>query len=173
MTLAAILCTDAAGLLGVGGRLPWNLPAERRLFREVTRGKVVVMGRRTWESLGERPLPGRVNVVLSRSTLHMGWGGGEPINEGPYWLSMRMVPMLSELYEGRETVVIGGADIYEQCWPLVTRVHWTRVAHTFDAPGGVYLPAACDVTGWRETDRRTMPAGEGNAHRWTHRVLCR
>lgn len=157
MTLAAILCTDAAWLLGDGGRLPWHLPAEQRLFRDVTLGARVIMGRRTWQSL-RGPLPGRENVVLSR----------DPV-DGATWA--RTLP---EALAGGG-FVIGGASLYAAAWPFVERVHLTQIAHTFDCDeGAVYLPRVCrDLAGWRETERRTVPVGPGNAWPWTYRALVR
>lgn len=115
--LRAIVAMAEDRLIGRDGGLPWHLPEDLRFFRRMTTGHAVVMGRKTWESIG-RPLPNRRNIILSRSKMSL--------PEGVEWISGPAE--LGELGIETDVYVIGGAQIYELLMPrcgelLVTRVH--------------------------------------------------
>lgn len=115
--LRAIVAMSAARVIGRDGKLPWHLPEDLRFFRRTTTGHAVVMGRKTWESIG-RPLPNRRNVVVSRSKLEL-----------PAGCERIAAPEeLDELQIETEIYIIGGAQIYAALLPrcqeiLATRVH--------------------------------------------------
>jgi dihydrofolate reductase len=129
VTVGAIWAQAANGVIGRGGALPWSLPEDLRLFRETTRGTTVVMGRRTWESLpaANRPLPGRVNVVL---TGRPGWAapGATPARSPAEALAAA---------EG-DVWAIGGAAVYAALLPMADRLVVTELAEAFD--GDVHAP---------------------------------
>ncbi|MCS6987722.1 MAG: dihydrofolate reductase [Sphingomonadaceae bacterium] len=109
------------GVIGRGGRLPWHLPQDLRRFRRLTLGHPVVMGRRTFESLG-RPLEGRCNIVLSRDPAFTAPGAAVVRGlEEALAIAARGRP------EGAPLFVIGGADVYRQALPLAHRIELTRV----------------------------------------------
>lgn len=112
--------------IGKDGQLLWHLPEDMRYFRETTRGKPVIMGRKTWESLPDsfRPLPGRKNIVISRNPSYDAAGGT---------LVGSLEEALRQTEENEEVFVIGGADIYRQALPLAHRLYLTEVAQDFDA----------------------------------------
>lgn len=125
------------GVIGRDNALPWHIPDDLRHFKRLTLGKPVVMGRKTWESLG-RPLPERDNIVVTR-------------NPGYHAGGARVVRSLAEALAGdaAEIMVIGGAAIFAEALPLATRVHLTEV---HDAPeGDVTMPGF--GRDWRETGR--------------------
>jgi len=137
------------GVIGVGNRLPWHLPADLRHFRELTMGKPVLMGRRTHESIG-RPLPGRLNLVLTRDASYDAPG-------------CRVVGGFDEALAGcadaPEVMVIGGAAVYARALPHATRLYLTRVQQPF--AGDVYFPAYAEEE-WSVRDRDPHPADSRN-----------
>lgn len=142
------------GVIGVDGALPWHLPEDSALFRRVTTGSTVVMGRRTWESLPDRfrPLPGRVNVVL---TSDRSWAADGAVRAS----SVEQV-----LAEHGEFWVIGGEAVYAAFLPLADRLVVTEVDLAVD--GDTWAPALDDR--WRCTVRTpatgwTEPASGGPA----------
>lgn len=136
--------------IGRGGALPWRLPADLAHFKALTLHRPVVMGRKTFASIG-RPLPERTNVVLSRSA------GAIP--------GCVVVRSVAEAFaaagEATELMVIGGAEIYRLFWPLVDRIELTRVRAAFDADA--FFPAI-DPAEWEEVARRERPADDRNPH---------
>ena len=130
--------------IGKSGQLLWHLPEDMRHFRETTRGKPVIMGRKTWESLPDafRPLPGRHNIVVSRN----------PAYEVP---GATLVTSLEEAVQcagaAGEVFVIGGAELYRQALPLANRLYLTEVSGNFD--GDVFFPEIL-AADWTETSRK-------------------
>lgn len=149
ITLVVALADN--GVIGSGGRLPWHLPDDLKHFRAVTWGKPLLMGRRTFESIG-RALPGRRNLVLtSASTL-----------PPPGIEYVRDLAAALECTRGAaELCVIGGAQLYALALPLATRLYVTRVHARID--GDVRFPAL-DVRAWREVARAQHPADDRHAY---------
>ena len=145
MTVSLIWAQARGGAIGAGGRLPWRLPEDLALFRELTTGSTVVMGRRTWESLPERfrPLPGRTNVVLSRDPA---WSAAGAVRAGS-------VAHVLATHDG--LWVIGGGTVYAAFLPhadrlVVTDVDLEVAADTWAPPIGPGWTVAvrAPVTGW-------------------------
>jgi dihydrofolate reductase len=138
--LTLIVARARNGVIGRAGQMPWRLPEDLAYFRRTTMGHPIVMGRRTWESLG-RPLPGRRNIVVSRDA-----GLAAPGAE--------VVPSLEEAVrrtqDAAQVFVIGGAQLYEQALPLARRLLVTEIDADFE--GDTYFPAP-DPHDWRETGR--------------------
>jgi dihydrofolate reductase len=164
VTIALVAAMDAAGLIGVGGRLPWHLPADLAHFRVLTMGGVVVMGRRTWESL-PGPLEGRENVVVSR---RRGYFARPDVT-----YASALLPSLQWRKDER-LFIIGGASVYAAALPLADALHLTRIAHTFPAgEGAVYFPARNEAA-WRLAASEARAADAANPHamvfeRWERR----
>jgi dihydrofolate reductase len=122
------LCLIAAlgenRVIGVNNSMPWHLPGDFKYFKETTLGKPIIMGRKTWDSLG-RPLPGRLNIVVSRQT-DLKLEGAE------VYSSLETAVARAEewaLEQGaKELMLIGGAQLYEQALPYADRLYLTRVA---------------------------------------------
>lgn len=161
--LSLIVAMDEAGLIGREGRLPWHLPNDLAHFKRLTLGKTVLMGRRTWDSLG-RPLPGRDNWVLSRDPEFAPSGA-------------RVFESLDAALaagEGRELVVIGGAELYRQALPMARRLYLTRVLTRIEGarPGDVHFPTY-DPASFRELEREDRPADDRHAHPYRFLTLDR
>lgn len=135
--IAAIVAMDEGRLIGKNGALPWHVPEDLRHFRELTAGHIVVMGRKTWESLPPkfRPLPGRVNLVVSRSAAALDLPAGvlraQSIQEALERASSSAKP-------GQKVWVIGGAEIYRATLPLCDEVQLTVVSGRHE--GDAWLP---------------------------------
>lgn len=126
------------GVIGRDNALPWHLPEDLKHFKRLTLGKPIIMGRKTWESLG-RPLPGRHNIVVTRDAGYAAEGA----------MVVTSLAAALEAAEGDEAMIIGGAALFADALPLATRVYLTEV---HQAPqGDVTMPAF--GAEWRETDR--------------------
>ena len=152
--LALIAALARNRVIGHNNRLPWHLPADLRFFKRTTMGKPLLMGRRTWESIG-RPLPGRRMIVLSR----------DPVYQAPGCVVARSLDdALEKAGAVFEVMVIGGAMLYEQTLPLAGRLYLTRVEA--DVPGDAWFPD-WDEQDWRLVWEETHPADVD--HAWPYR----
>ena len=124
MRIAMIWAMDKNRVIGRNNALPWRLSSDLRHFKKVTLGKPVIMGRKTWESLG-RPLPGRPNIVISSSTGNeqdgVTWVTGlqEALDTAKDWLNEQ---------NQDEAIIMGGAQIYKLAFPLADRLYITEVS---------------------------------------------
>jgi dihydrofolate reductase len=155
------------GVIGRDGDLPWRLAADMRRFRALTLGKPVIMGRKTWESLPRRPLPGRLNIVLTRQPEYEA-GGAIACADFAEALDIAREQAAED---GKDEVcVIGGADIFALALPAARRIYLTEIEG--DPPGDVVMPPL-DETGWREVSREAIPAGPDDAYPTVFRILER
>jgi len=158
--LVAVVAMAENGVIGVDNRLPWRLPEDLRRFKAMTLGKPVLMGRRTFDSLG-KPLPGRMNIVLTRDR---SWSA-----EGVF-----VAHCLDEAFGAAggaaELMVIGGAGVYALCWPRIERLELTLV-HA--SPEGDTRLAGFDWSDWRELAREWHPADERHDHAYSFITLER
>ncbi|PQP90532.1 dihydrofolate reductase [Paenibacillus sp. AR247] len=128
MTLTFIWAMGSNGVIGRDNKLPWRLPRDMAFFKEKTMGKTVLMGRKTWESFGGKPLPGRDNVVLTR----------DPDYEAQGAQIIHTIEEAVELGKNKEIMVIGGAEIYYKLLPVADCLIVTRIDETFE--GDTYFP---------------------------------
>jgi dihydrofolate reductase len=157
----------ANGVIGVGGGLPWRLRSDLAIFRDVTLGKPVIMGRKTWDSLPRRPLPGRTNIVLSRDGTFA--PPGALVCED--FSSAAQIAREQAAEDGAsEVCVIGGAALFAMALPRARRLYLTEVDAS--PAGDVSFPSV-DETAWIETRRETHAAGPDDDHAFTFRVLER
>ena len=131
---------DQNGVIGRGGQLPWRLSADLKHFKQLTMGHALVMGRRTYESIG-RALPGRVSIVITRSPTNLQRAERVLVAES---LELAVDLVSTTKMNQEEVFVIGGADIYRLALPMARRLHITRVLAAVD--GDVYFP----VVSWDE-----------------------
>lgn len=164
--LAIIVAAAENGVIGRNNALPWHLPGDLQYFRRVTMGKPVVMGRKTYESIG-RPLPGRTNIVITR-------------NQDFHAEGVKLVASLDaalQIAEGialidgvSELVVIGGAEIYRAAIPMAARLYVTEIHASVE--GDAYLPDI-DWTEWREIERERHVAHGDNPYDYSFVVYRR
>jgi dihydrofolate reductase len=150
MILALVAAVAENRVIGRAGGLPWHIPGDLKLFKKTTMGKPIIMGRKTWESLG-RALPGRTNIVITRKPTYQA-SGAEVTG------SLDQAVAVARLSGADEIMVIGGAEIYRQALPKADRLYLTEIA--LSPEGDAYFPNF-DKTGWPETSRQFFPA-EGN-----------
>ncbi|MFZ5723675.1 MAG: dihydrofolate reductase [Pseudomonadota bacterium] len=153
LRLSLIAALADNGVIGRDNKLPWHLPGDLKYFKAVTLGKPVIMGRKTWESLG-RPLPGRTNIVITRRRDYAPPGAKVA---GSLEEALRLAGQVALIDGVDECVVIGGAEIYAQALPRCDRMYLTEV-HA-DVAGDAFFPSF-DRAQWRET-KRERHAAEG------------
>ena len=155
------------GVIGRDGGLPWRLKSDLKLFKATTLGKPVIMGRKTWDSLPRKPLPGRTNIVLTRD------GSFEPngaIVCERFEEALSIAREQAEDDGAKEVCVIGGAALFALALPKAKRMYLTEVEA--DVSGDVYFPPY-DEAQWREISREPHPPGAGDDHPFVFRVLER
>ena len=150
--IVIIAAVADTGVIGQGGVMPWRLKSDMRHFRELTTGKPVVMGRKTYESLHIKPLPNRTNIVVTRDKSFTAPG----VLVAPSLEVALQAARGDALRRGSDIMVIGGADIYAQAMPLARRLEITQIHMT---PEGDSLFPAVDPAVWREAAREAHPAG--------------
>jgi dihydrofolate reductase len=138
--LVMVLAIGDNGVIGKDGHVPWRIPEDMRHFKAMTVGHAIIMGRKTWDEV-KRPLPGRRNIVISRTVKAL-----EGAEVAPDLASAITLARATD----DEPRIIGGAAIYDAALPLATRIYLTEVHRTVEGDTVFHL----DRTGWRETSRR-------------------
>lgn len=139
---------DDAGAIGKDGKLPWHLPNDLKFFKKTTTGKTILMGRKTFESMGSRPLPNRENYVLTRQQGY----------EAP---GATVVHSLSELPEDVDIYVIGGSEIFKMFLPEADVLVRTKISGKFD--GDTFFPEV-DWSQWELVEETNGILDEKNVH---------
>lgn len=152
MIISMVAAMAANRVIGKDNRMPWHLPADLKHFKQVTLGKPVIMGRKTFQSIG-RVLPGRRNIVISRNP---------PVDtQGAEWVT-GLEQALSLLQGQPEVMVIGGAQIYQQCLPLAQRLYLTEIA--LETEGDTCFPDYQPFGPWRLVDESNLNADSVNSY---------
>ena len=147
ITLIAAMGKNRA--IGLEGKMPWHLPAELQHFKQATMGKTIVMGRKTWQSIG-RPLPGRQNIVVSRNPKFEAIGADVADS----------LKVAVEQSQTDEVMVIGGGQLYELALPLAQRMVLTLI--DIEPEADTWFPA-WDSNQWEKTEERRFEIDENNA----------
>ncbi|MBC7769481.1 MAG: dihydrofolate reductase [Phycisphaerales bacterium] len=164
--LTFVVAVAKNGVIGRDGALPWRLSSDMKRFKAATMGKPVLMGRRTWESLPKRPLPGRQNLVLTRDANYVAEGA---------WVFTDVAAMvaagraMAEAAGAEEACVIGGAQLYKALLMQAERIVLTEV--NLEPEGDAFLQL--DLSGWREVSRENVAAGPKDDADFVVRVLER
>lgn len=165
--LCLIVARGRNGVIGREGALPWRLRDDLALFKETTAGAPLLMGRKTWESLPRKPLPGRENIVLSRNWTFQARGARVYSSLSS---ALAVARMLATRGGKDEVFVIGGAGLYEDTLPMAHRLYITEV--DAEPKGDVTFPPFEEAK-WTETSRQFFAASEGNEHAFVFRRLDR
>lgn len=153
-----IVAMTANRVIGRDNTMPWHLPADLAYFKKLTMGHPIIMGRRTWASIG-RPLPGRRNLVLSfQPDLQL--EGAEVYNS----LEQALATCSDRVF------IIGGADLFERCLPHADQLHITHIHATLE--GDTFFPEM-DFASWHEAERIEYPKDEKNAYDLTFSTWVR
>ncbi len=146
--LCIIAAVSANGVIGADGRLPWHLPDDLKFFKTETLGCPVIMGRRTWESIG-RPLPGRRNIVVTRNPGFSAAGAA---------IAASLGEAIAQCAGEAKVFVIGGGELYRAALPLAERIVLTEIQREF--PGDARFPEF-DRSQWKETQRVANSSADG------------
>jgi dihydrofolate reductase len=160
MIRSLVVAMSRNRVIGRENQLPWRLPADLAYFKRVTLGHPVIMGRRTWESIG-RPLPGRMNIVVSRNPDYAAPGA-------------TVVGSLEEAWaaagNAEEACVIGGTSLFAEALPIADRIHLTEV--DAEVQGDTWFPPF-DRSGWSELEVERHSRDERHEHPFRIVVLER
>lgn len=167
MRKALIVAMAQNRVIGRNNALPWYLPGDLRYFKQATMGKPILMGRKTFESIG-RPLPGRLNVVITRDANWEAPAG--VVAESSLEAACRRAEAQAELEGGDEIMIIGGGQIYAEALPDIDRMYVTLV-HA-DVDGDAWFPEV-DWNQWEELGREDFSASENNPYDYSFVVYQR
>jgi dihydrofolate reductase len=146
--ITLILALADNGVIGRNGAIPWRISDDLKRFKQLTLGKPVVMGRKTWDSLPKKPLPERTNIVVTRQP---GWKG-----EGAIAVSS-LDDALAQAAQAAEVMVIGGAEIYRAALPRAQRIELTEVHRPFEGDARFSF----EREAWREVAREEHVTPDG------------
>ena len=159
--LIYIWAQDERGLVGKDGTLPWRLPNDLKFFKEVTMGQTILMGRKTFEGMGSRLLPGRQTIILTTSSDYIIPGA-------------EVVTNIEEIVEDsrhEDIYVCGGAQVYNLLKNHVELLYCTRIHASFE--GDTYFPKDFDLRAFREVNSQYHPKDDKNLYDFTVKVLER
>lgn len=165
--IAFVVAVARNGVIGRDGQLPWRLSTDLKLFRRLTMGKPIVMGRKTWETLPKRPLDGRDNIVVTRDAAFRAEGAivAHSVDD-----ALRIARDLADARGVDEVAVIGGAEIYRATLAAAGRIYLTVVDAT---PEGDTLFPELDPVVWREVSREPLERGPRDEFAAELRILER
>ena len=161
--IAFVVAMDENRLIGRDNDLPWRLPDDMGWFRRQTMGKPCIMGRKTYDSLPDRfrPLPGRLNIVVTRNREY----------EAPGAVVVHSIgDAIKAAGDVEEIAIIGGADLFRRLLPIADRLYLTQIHGA--AEGDVYFPQF-EMDGWDQTFRQEHPADERHRFAFTWLILDR
>lgn len=159
ISMIAALATNR--VIGFHNNLPWHMPADMRHFMKTTMGKPIIMGRKTFESFGSKPLPGRQNIILTHNEQY-------PAVDCAVCTSTQAAIKLASNHS--EVMIIGGASIYEQFLPQAGRLYLTFINAPFE--GDSHFPKY-EQYNWREVSRKNFDKDEKNSHAYSFIILER
>lgn len=159
MRISLVVAAAANNVIGADGAMPWHLPDDFRYFKKITMGKPIVMGRRTWDSIG-RALPGRHNIVMTQNAEFV--AEGATVVRSP-------AAALDAAAAVEELMIIGGGQVYDLFFDKADRIYLTRVAT--DVDGDTYFAEPDDA--WRLVSAEAHAADERHAYDYEFRVYDR
>lgn len=163
MDICHIVAMTENGVIGQGGAMPWHIPAELKYFKRTTMGNCLLMGRKTFESIG-KPLPGRLNVVVTRNKNYA--PEGVHVAHDVETALAFCQQAVEDGDFGPDTYIVGGGEIYRATMDIVDRIHLTVIHRTID---GDTLYPAIDYSKFKVEDRQEFVEPE----RYTTQVLIR
>lgn len=159
MTFSLIVATTLNNVIGKDNQMPWHLPADLAWFRQNTTGKPVIMGRKTFESIG-RPLPKRINIVLSRKPFE---------HEGVIWKDS-LESAVDLVKDSEEILLLGGGELFKQYLPQADKLYFTQIQAEID--GDTFFPEL-NWDEWNIEHEEYRHADENNAYDLRFLILVR
>jgi dihydrofolate reductase len=157
--ISAVVAMSEDRVIGKDNQLPWRLPADLRHFKSLTTGNPIVMGRKTYESIG-KPLPNRTNIICTRNP--------EYSAPGCIVVTSALQAIHSIAEDSSQIFIIGGAEIYQLFMPMIERIYLTIVHHVFD--GDAYFPEL-DSSRWNEISRSSHESDNENPYPYSFVLL--
>lgn len=167
--ISMIVAVAQNQVIGVDNNIPWHLPLDMQYFKRTTMGKPIIMGRKTWESIGCKPLPGRFNIVMTREQAYQTEGGtvvhsiDDAVAQAKKWYQTDKPDV-----DFQEIMVIGGAQVYEAFLPMTDRIYITEVDTTL--AGDAYFPNF-DRQHWQLVSREEHKSDERHAYDFSFKVF--
>jgi dihydrofolate reductase len=162
MKLSLIVAVAENGVIGHNNQLIWHLPNDLKQFKRLTTGHCIIMGRKTFESIG-KPLPNRTSIIISRNSDFQ--------IEGCITVdSLENAISAAKKIEQEEAFIIGGAEIYRLALPIIDKIYLTEVHHAYE--GDTFFPEI-DKTIWQETHREDFEIDEKHSVKYSFVELCR
>jgi dihydrofolate reductase len=159
--IAIVVAVAKNGIIGGDNQLPWHLPADLKHFKDLTMGHPIIMGRKTYESIG-RPLPGRHNIIITRST-DFNVPGCTIVH------SMEQAIEVAKRDNPNRICIIGGGQIFQQALPITTKIYLTEIET--EPEGNVYF--LYNKSDWREISKENHTANDRNQHDYNFIELIR
>ncbi len=166
MNISLIVAVAENGVIGRTGQLPWRMPSDLKTFRRLTMGKPIVMGRKTFQSIG-KALDGRDNIVVTRDASFAAPGVSAVDNLAA---AVTLARGLARTKGVEEIMIIGGAEIFAASLPLANRIYWTEIHGRPEGDVSFERPPADD---WHEVLREAIPRGEKDEYAATLTILER
>jgi dihydrofolate reductase len=164
MLISAIVCKSQNNVIGLDNKMPWHLSDDLKNFKKITLGYPIVMGRKTFESIG-KPLPGRTNIVLTRNKKD--FQRKYPEMDVLVFEKKEAVLKYAQENELKQIFIIGGAQIYSLFWSNLNCVHLTEIHQEFE--GDAYLDQV-DFSQWNKIEQKEFSIGPGSPYPWTYTV---
>jgi len=159
MKIALVAAMANNRVIGLNNQMPWHLPADLAHFKAVTLGKPVIMGRKTYDSIG-RLLPGRRNIIISRQPAPMGLAAD--------WVDS-LAAALALVAQEPEVMIIGGAEIYRQMLPQADLLYLTQI--DLETPGDAYFPDYLAAANWQQVSLESHQPDEKNPYPYQFLLL--
>ncbi len=163
MIIAIIVAVAKNNVIGMGNTIPWYCPEDLKYFKRTTLGSPILMGRKTYESLKIKPLPGRKNIVVTRDK-NLSYEGCDMVANIEEGIALAEPDSTEKLF------VIGGADIYQQCLPMAKELYITEVDVRVE--GDRFFPLI-EKSEWSLVEENVCIADENNPHDMTFKVFLR
>jgi dihydrofolate reductase len=162
MRLSIIVAVATNGVIGRDNKLPWHLSTDLKRFKALTTGHAVIMGRKTFDEIGRKPLPNRTNIIVTRA----------PFEHDGVLVASSIEDALARIPKGEEEAfIIGGAEIVRQTMALADRMYITQV-HA-EVAGDTFMPEFDDVNEWRLADREDFEADAKNDYPFSFLIYDR
>jgi len=158
--ISIIAAIGGNNVIGLKNTLPWNLPADMKHFKQLTKGKPIIMGQKTFESIG-KPLIGRINIILTLDKNFTPFG---------CQIAYSIKEALEIVKNSKEVMICGGESIYRQFLPLADRIYLTLIEGDFE--GDVFFPEF-DLSSWKEVERVENKPDRENPYKYTFLTLER
>lgn len=165
MRLSIIVAVATNGVIGRDNKLPWHLSTDLKRFKTLTSGHTVIMGRKTFDEIGRKPLPNRTNIVVSRGT------APAILPVDVLFVASIDEALLKIPHSDEEAFIIGGAEIVRQTMTRADRMYITQV-HA-DVPGDTFMPEFDDVNEWRLVDREDFESDAKNDYPFSFLIYDR